>query len=52
MDIAYRREYSLSKPMSRNVSYANVTATLALVIATSGVSYAATMIPRNSVGSA
>ena len=52
MDIVYRRGYSLSKPMSRHVSYANVTATLALVIATSGVSYAATMIPRNSVGSA
>lgn len=38
--------------MSRHISYANVTATLALVIATSGVSYAAITIPRNSVGSA
>jgi hypothetical protein len=35
------------------LSYANVTATLALVLATSGVSYAAAAvtIPRNSVGS-
>ena len=38
--------------MSRHISYANVTATLALIIATSGVSYAAIVIPRNSVGSA
>ena len=38
--------------MSRHFSYANVTATLALIIATSGVSYAAIVIPRNSVGSA
>jgi hypothetical protein len=37
--------------MARHVSYANVTATLALIIATSGVSYAAVAVPRNSVGS-
>ncbi|HMJ35170.1 MAG TPA: collagen-like protein [Baekduia sp.] len=37
--------------MARHITYANVTATLALIIATSGVSYAAISIPRNSVGS-
>jgi hypothetical protein len=33
------------------LSYANVTATLALVLATSGATYAAAALPRNSVGS-
>jgi hypothetical protein len=33
------------------LSYANVTATFALVLATSGVGYAAVSVPRNSVGS-
>jgi hypothetical protein len=37
--------------MARHITYANVTATLALIIATSGVSYAAGVLPRNSVGS-
>jgi hypothetical protein len=32
------------------LSYANVTSTLALVLALGGVSYAATQLPRNSVG--
>lgn len=34
------------------ISYANVTATLALVIALGGTGYAAMTLPRNSVGSA
>jgi hypothetical protein len=37
--------------MSRIVSYANVASTLALVVALSGGAYAATKLPRNSVGS-
>ncbi|MCW3050037.1 MAG: hypothetical protein JWO74_4321 [Solirubrobacterales bacterium] len=36
----------------RHISYANVTATLALVVALGGTSYAAFSLPRNSVGSA
>src|SRR5262245_8223955 len=32
------------------LSYANVVATLALVLALGGVSYAATKLPKNSVG--
>jgi hypothetical protein len=34
----------------RTLSYANVTATLALVVALSGTSYAAVQLPKNSVG--
>jgi hypothetical protein len=37
--------------MSRIVSYANVASTLALVVALSGGAYAATKLPKNSVGS-
>lgn len=37
--------------MRLRVSYANITSTLALVVAMSGVSYAAITIPKNSVGS-
>ena len=37
--------------IKRSLSYANVTATLALFIALGGVSYAATQLPRDSVGS-
>jgi hypothetical protein len=33
------------------ISYANVVATLALVLAASGGAYAATQLPKNSVGS-
>jgi hypothetical protein len=36
----------------RRLSYANVTATLALFVALGGVSYAAVKLPRNSVGGA
>ena len=36
----------------RHLSYANVTATLALIVALGGTSYAAFTLPRNSVGSA
>src|SRR5580765_2515207 len=35
----------------RNGRYANVTATLALIVALGGTSYAAATLPRNSVGS-
>ena len=38
--------------MHRKLTYANVTATLALFISLGGVSYAATKLPKNSVGSA
>src|SRR5207237_319890 len=34
----------------KRLSYANVTATLALVVAMSGVGYAATALPKHSVG--
>jgi hypothetical protein len=37
--------------LTRNLTYANVTATLALFIALGGSSYAALKLPRNSVGS-
>lgn len=36
--------------LSQRLTYANVTATLALFIALGGASYAAVQIPRNSVG--
>ena len=39
------------KPIFGNGSYANVTATLALVIALGGTSYAAIKLPKNSVSS-
>ena len=42
---------SLSRVRAR-LSYANLTATLALFIALGGTTYAATSLPRNSVGSA
>src|SRR5262245_57645295 len=43
------KEVDMRRP---RLSYANVTATLALVLATSGAGYAAAVkIPRNSVGS-
>src|SRR5919205_1265844 len=38
--------------LRQKLSYANVTATLALFIALGGSSYAALRLPRNSVGSA
>ena len=41
----------LSRVRAR-LSYANLTATLALFIALGGTTYAATSLPRNSVGSA
>jgi hypothetical protein len=37
--------------MSKSTRYANVTATLALVVALGGTSYAASQLPKNSVGS-
>ena len=37
--------------MFSNGRYANVTATLALIVALGGTSYAAVVLPRNSVGS-
>jgi hypothetical protein len=37
--------------LRERLSYANVTATLALFIALGGTSYAAVSLPRNSVGS-
>jgi hypothetical protein len=40
------------RPISSRLSYANVVASLALFIALGGASYAATQLPRNSVGSA
>ena len=39
------------KRMFSNGRYANVTATLALIVALGGTSYAAVILPRNSVGS-
>ena len=39
------------KRIFRNGRYANVTATLALIVALGGTSYAAITLPRNSVGS-
>jgi hypothetical protein len=38
--------------LQQRVTYANVTATIALFIAVGGTSYAAVQLPRNSVGSA
>lgn len=38
------------RPIRRHVSYANVASTLALVLAASGAGYAASSLPRNSVG--
>jgi hypothetical protein len=40
------------RALRARLTYANVTATLALVVALSGGAYAATSLPRNSVGSA
>jgi hypothetical protein len=37
--------------MRRHLSYANVIASIALIFALSGVAYAATQLPKNSVGS-
>jgi hypothetical protein len=42
----------VSRPNRNALTYSNVTATLALFIALGGASYAATQLPRNSVGSA
>src|SRR4051794_21449224 len=42
----------LSARIRARLSYANITATLALFIALGGGAYAATQLPRNSVGSA
>jgi hypothetical protein len=45
----------MTQPLARlraRLSYANITATLALFIALGGTSYAALTLPRNSVGSA
>lgn len=42
----------MSTRLRKHVSYANVTATLALFIALGGTSYAATQLASNSVGSA
>jgi hypothetical protein len=45
----------MTNPVSRvrpRLSYANVTATLALFVALGGTTYAAATLPRNSVGSA
>ena len=39
------------KRLRQNLTYANVTATLALFVALGGTSYAALKLPRNSVGS-
>jgi hypothetical protein len=36
--------------IARHLSYANVTASLALFVALSGISWAAVALPRNSVG--
>src|SRR3954452_17563390 len=38
--------------LQQRLTYANVTATIALFIAVGGTSYAAVQLPRNSVGSA
>lgn len=42
----------LLRALARRLSYANVTATLALFVALGGVSYAASQLPRDSVGPA
>jgi hypothetical protein len=42
----------MRKCMSRRPRYADVTATVALVVALGGTSYAVTALPRNSVGTA
>jgi hypothetical protein len=42
----------LARRIRSNCSYANVTATVAVVLAMSGGAYAAATLPRNSVGSA
>ena len=42
----------MREPVRSRLSYANVTATLALFVALGGVSYAAVTLPRNSVGNA
>src|SRR5262245_26042681 len=43
---------AVSRSNRSALTYSNVTATLALFIALGGASYAATQLPRNSVGSA
>lgn len=42
----------MSHPLKDRLTYANVTATIALFVALGGTSYAAITLPRNSVGSA
>ncbi|HET6940185.1 MAG TPA: hypothetical protein VFI19_16330 [Nocardioides sp.] len=41
----------LTRSLSRHISYANVVATLALIVALTGGAYAATQLPKNSVAS-
>src|SRR3954462_12004547 len=45
------RRWSMIKRLLSKLSYANVTATMALFIALGGSSYAAFVLPRDSVGS-
>ena len=42
----------MAQPLKDRLTYANVTATIALFVALGGTSYAAITLPRNSVGSA
>src|SRR6266567_1046505 len=46
-----RKEPSVIERLRARLSYANVTATIALFVALGGTTYAAATLPRNSVGS-
>lgn len=50
MNRATRHPLSILGRVKRRASYANITATLALVLAMGGTSYAAFILPANSVG--
>ena len=49
-DHAPRRASRARQIIQSRLTYANVVSTLALLLALGGVSYAATVLPRNSVG--
>ena len=49
-DASTLRLSRLARSVQRRLTYANIVSTLALLLALGGVSYAATALPRNSVG--
>src|SRR3954447_21204249 len=51
-DVTGGRELKIFQAARSRITYANVTATLALIVALGGTSYAAFKLPKNSVGPA